>query len=105
YFKIEPTLKTAFKKVGIEMYPSGVHSCFDNETKIVLEVFFIHLAHSVHIPDEVLSCLTTILTTLGRKPLQYRSQILQWAYTGRWIDKSKKHEFITDGLQMSDNRI
>ena len=105
YFEIEPTLKYAFKKVGIEMYPTGVLSGFDGETKIVLEVFFIHTAHSMHIPDEVLSCLTTVLTALGRKPPLCTSQTLQWAYTGRWIDKSKGHKFVTDGLQMSDNRI
>ncbi len=55
YFEIEPELKNIFYKVGIEMYPTGVCSCFDGETKIVLEVFFIHTAYSLHIPDEVLS--------------------------------------------------
>lgn len=105
YFEIEPALKHALSKVGIEMYPTGVYSSFDGENKIVLEVFFIHTAHSLQIPEEILSRLTATLVALGRTPTQPTPQILQWAYSGRWMDKSRKHKFITDGLQMSDNRI
>lgn len=105
YFAIEPTLKSAFKKVGIELYPTAVYSCFDSEIKIVLEVFFIHTAYSLQIPDQIISCLAAMLISLGRTPSSPTAQTLQWAYTGRWTDKEFKHKYITDGLQMSDNRI
>lgn len=105
YFAIEPTLKSAFKKVGIELFPTAVHSCFDSQIKIVLEVFFIPTVHSLQIPDKIISCLADTLISLGRTPSLPTAQTLQWAYTGRWTDKEFKHKFITDGLQMSDNRI
>ena len=105
YFEMEPVVKRALSEVGVEMYPTGVYSSFDGENKIVLEVFFIHTAHSLQVPEEILSRLATTLVALGRKPTQPTPQVLQWAYSGRWMDKSRKHKFITDGLQMSDNRI
>lgn len=105
YFEIESAVKRALSEVGIEMYPTGVYSSFDGENKIVLEVFFIHSAYSIQIPDEILTRLAATLDILGRKSTQPAPQTLQWAYSGRWMDKSRKHKFITDGLQMSDNRI
>lgn len=105
YFKMEPAVMRALSEVGIEMYPTGVYSSFDGKNKIVLEVFFIHATHSLQIPEEILSRLAATLVALGRKPAPPTPQTLQWAYTGRWMDKSCKHRFITDGLQMSDNRI
>ena len=105
YFEIEPEIKNALSSVGIEMYPTGVHSCFGNETKIALEVFFIHSACSLQIPTEILQCLSSFLENSGRAPLPVIPQTLNWAYSGRAMDRSHTQRFVTDGLQMSDNRI
>lgn len=105
YFKLEPVLKTALDSVGIEMYPSGVYSCFNGETRIVLEVAFIHAGCSITVPDELMQCLASLLSSLGRDPLPIKKQTLQWAYSGRFADRSFTQKFITDGLQMSNNRI
>lgn len=105
YFEIESEVKNALVSVGIEMYPTGVYSCFDNETKIVLEVFFIHSACSSQVPTEILLFLSSRLKKLGREPSPIMPQTLSWAYSGRVVDRSYTHKFITDGLQMSDNRI
>ena len=105
YFKMEPAVKRALSEVGIEMYPTGVYSSFNGENKIVLEVFFIYSRYSIQIPEEILTHLSDTLVALGRNTTQPTPQTLQWAYSGRWMDKSCKHRFITDGLQMSDNRI
>lgn len=105
YFEIDSKVKKALHSVGIEMYPTGVHSCFNNEIKIALEVFFIHSACSLQIPADILLFLSSFLKKLGREPLPIMSQTLNWAYSGRIIDRSYTQRFITDGLQTSDNRI
>lgn len=105
YFKIESEVKKALACVGIEMYPTGVYSCFDNDNKIALEVFFIHSAYSLQIPPEILLCLSSLLVKLERSPSPITPQTLCWAYSGRVVDKYYSQKFITDGLQMSDNRI
>lgn len=105
YFAIESEVKKAFADVGIEMYPTGVNSCFNNDIKIALEVFFIHREYSIRIPNEILLCLSSLLTEMGREPLPIKPQKLHWSYSGRVMDKDYKQKYITDGLQMSDNRI
>lgn len=105
YFEIESELKSNLANYEIEMYPTGVYSCFGNEIKIALEMFFIYTACSFPVPDEIISCLAKFLLSLGRNPLPQTSQVLQWAYTGRYLNRSNANMYITDGLQMSDNRI
>lgn len=105
YFEIESEIKNALDSVGIEMYPTGVYSCFDSENKIALEVFFIHSACSIEVPAEILLCLSSLLKNLGRELSPVMPQTLSWAYSGRVMDRSYTQRFVTDGLQMSDNRI
>lgn len=105
YFEIESEVKSALRDVGIEMYPTGVHSLFGNEVKIALEVFFIYSKCSLQIPNDILLCLSSFLKMSGREPLPVMPQTLNWAYSGRVTDSTYTQKFVTDGLQMPDNRI
>lgn len=105
YFQLEPQLKDAFHKVGIQMYPCGVNSSFNGKIKIVPEVFFIDLNTSFAIPRDILCCLERFSQKNTPKNHYEEEYQLFLSYSGRWFDSENGDKFITDGLQSSTKII
>ncbi len=105
YIQLEPRLKDVFLQMGIQMYPTGVKSCFNNIIKIVPEVFFIYLNSPFQIPSDIICCLGNFLHTNDIIDYIEKKYHLYFSYSGRWLDRKSGAKFITDGLQVSTNII
>ena len=99
YFTYEPTIKQIFAERQIEMYPCGVESQYNQEIKIVPEIFFVLKKVKYRIPDALLDGLKAFLRQVGIVPKDITDVCLYFAYTGRCWDRLQDSKLVTDGLQ------